>query len=205
MYYANSNSQKICDSAGTAYTILRYKPVFTYGTKTKLDIQILDNSGAPVTLNSSDTFTFALDNNFIHTDDLMCFSSSVQVTDAANGIISVAVDANTVSFESKLNGAESITAWLEISRYISGSTDPEIIVQDQCTCRNRVQTTENEPTSSEVDYYTAAQVDSLLSALSDRIDDIESDIADFGSDVDDIIGSDALNAFVNSANSIIGE
>lgn len=164
MYYANANAQKIADSAGTVFTVLRYKPVFTLGTKTILELQIIDNSGSPVELNSSDTFTFALDNNFIHTDDLMAYSTAVTIADAENGIIQITVDSNTVSFETKLNGAEQITAWLEVSRYIAGSTDPEIIVQDQCTCRNRVQTTENEPSSSEVEYLTAAQIEALIAS-----------------------------------------
>lgn len=188
MYYANINSQKISDSAGTAYSITKYKPVFTFGTKTKFELQIVDNSGNPVALNASDTFTFALDNNFVHTDSLMCYSSDSTVTDAEKGMIEIMVDSNTIPFETKIGNAASITAWLEIARYVSGSTDPELIVQDQCTCRNRVHTTEDAPSAVEVGYYTASQVDSLISGLSDRIEDIEDDLEGFETAANAIIG-----------------
>lgn len=164
MNYANASSQKFSDSAGYEYTQLRYKPSFVLGTKAEIEIQFLNPNGSPFALNASDTFTAALDSNFLHTDSLMAFANSATITDAENGKISIQLDCNTTEFETKLNGAEKITAWLEVARYLSGSTEPQILVQDQCTCRNRVQTTEGEPSSASVDYYTAAQVTALFAA-----------------------------------------
>lgn len=70
--------------------------------------------------------------------------------------------------------------------------------------RSRLTSAEN-AIANKADSSDLSTLSATVESLTDRIASIEQDIANFGSDADSIIGSEALQSFVNSANSIIGE
>lgn len=69
----------------------------------------------PVNFTDTDTFSVALDNNFIHTDSLMASSADAMVIDARKGRVDILLDMRAGSFNEKLNGKESVGAYLEVT------------------------------------------------------------------------------------------
>ena len=64
------NTKKMTDATGMVALAAVDKPQLFYGTRETLEFTFL-NDGEPVNFTDTDTFSVALDNNFIHTDSLM--------------------------------------------------------------------------------------------------------------------------------------
>ena len=157
------NTKKMTDATGMVALAAVDKPQLFYGTRETLEFTFL-NDGEPVNFTDTDTFSVALDNNFIHTDSLMASSADAMVIDARKGRVDILLDMRAGSFNEKLNGKESVGAYLEVTVLHSGSTVPEMLLQDRITARGRVQTVEGAPESADPEYYTSAQIRALLSA-----------------------------------------
>ena len=157
------NTKKMTDATGMVALAAVDKPQLFYGTRETLEFTFL-NDGEPVNFTDTDTFSVALDNNFIHTDSLMASSADAMVIDARKGRVDILLDMRAGSFNEKLNGKESVGAYLEVTVLHSGSTVPEMLLQDRITARGRVQTVEGAPESADPEYYTSAQIRALLNA-----------------------------------------
>ena len=157
------NTKKLTDATGMVALAAVDKPQLFYGTRETLEFTFL-NDGEPVNFTDTDTFSVALDNNFIHTDSLMASSADAMVIDARKGRVDILLDMRAGSFNEKLNGKESVGAYLEVTVLHSGSTVPEMLLQDRITARGRVQTVEGAPESADPEYYTSAQIRALLNA-----------------------------------------
>lgn len=138
-------------------------PEIVLGTDSKVRLQFVDSSGNPIPMNAGDRYTVAVDTNFDHNDALMAFTDQVAVIDSVNGVVEAVIPCNTIEFSKKLKGLERITVWIELARYNAGEANAEILLRDTCSALNRVQYGESAPAESSVGYYTAAQVDALLS------------------------------------------
>lgn len=157
------NTKKMTDATGMVALAAVDKPQFFYGTRETLEFIFL-NDGEPVNFTDTDTFSVALDSNFIHTDSLMAYSEDATVIDGDGGKVTIQLDMQSESFNEKLDGKESVNAYLEVTVLHSGSTVPEMLLQDSITARGRVQTVEGAPESADPEYYTSAQIQALLNA-----------------------------------------
>ncbi len=157
------DTKKMTDATGMVALAAVDKPQLFYGTRETLEFTFL-NDGAPVPFAETDTFSVALDSNFIHTDSLMAYSEDATVIDGAGGKVTIQLDMQSESFNEKLNGNDSVNAYLEVTVLHSGSTVPEMLLQDSITARGRVQTVEGAPESADPEYYTSAQIQALLNA-----------------------------------------
>lgn len=157
------NTKRMTDATGMVALAAVDKPQLFYGTRETLEFTFL-NDGEPVNFTDTDTFSVALDSNFIHTDSLMASSADAMVIDARKGRVDILLDMRAGSFNEKLNGKESVGAYLEVTVLHSGSTVPEMLLQDRITARGRVQTVEGAPESADPEYYTSAQIRALLNA-----------------------------------------
>ena len=157
------NTKGLTDATGMVALAGIDKPQFFYGTREILEFTFL-NDGVPVKFSGTDTFLCALDTNFIHTDSLMAATAEAVIADAENGRIDIVLDMTAESFQEKLNGKDSVEAYLEVTVMHAGSSVPEMLLQDSITARGRIQTVEGAPASSDPEYYTASQIRSLLNA-----------------------------------------
>ncbi len=157
------NTKKMTDATGMVALAAVDKPQFFYGTRETLEFIFL-NDGEPVNFTDTDTFSVALDSNFTHTDSLMAYSEDATVIDGDGGKVTIQLDMQSESFNEKLDGKESVNAYLEVTVLHSGSTVPEMLLQDSITARGRVQTVEGAPGSADPEYYTSAQIRALLNA-----------------------------------------
>lgn len=157
------NTKRMTDATGMVALAAVDKPQLFYGTRETLEFTFL-NDGEPVNFTDTDTFSVALDSNFIHTDSLMASSADAMVIDARKGRVDILLDMRAGSFNEKLNGKDSVNAYIEVTVLHSGSTVPEMLLQDRITARGRVQTVEGAPESADPEYYTSAQIQALLNA-----------------------------------------
>ena len=85
------NTKKMTDATGMVALAAVDKPQLFYGTRETLEFTFL-NDGEPVNFTDTDTFSVALDNNFIHTDSLMASSADAMVIDARKGRVDILFD-----------------------------------------------------------------------------------------------------------------
>jgi len=166
------------DSPSTQLGLISKLPVYYFGETVIFCISLIDSQGNAVPYLTSDTFEMSVDNNFLHNDDLMAHTegkadgtdSKVNVpgdwadVSAANGKLSVRVDFNTVSYETKIGGSEFIQVRTEIKKYDAGSENPAILMQALSTARNVVNGGEGEPEEADPNYLTAAQTRALAAS-----------------------------------------
>ena len=108
------NTKKMTDATGMVALAAVDKPQLFYGTRETLEFTFL-NDGEPVEFTETDTFSVALDSNFIHTDSLMASASDAVVIDGSSGRVNLTLDMRSESFNEKLNGKESVGAYLEVT------------------------------------------------------------------------------------------
>jgi hypothetical protein len=163
------------DSPSTQIGLISKLPVYYFGETVIFCISLVDSQGNAVPYLNSDTFEMSVDNNFLHNDDLMAHTEGkadgtddkVNVSgdwsdvSAANGKLSVRVDFNTVSYETKIGGSESIQVRTELKKFDAGSENPAILFQSLSTARNVVNGGEGEPEEADPNYLTAAQTRAL--------------------------------------------
>lgn len=153
-------------------------PQIYNGETVVLCVNCIDSTGQPVPLNAADTFEAAIDTNYLHTDELMAYSAADQVDisgdwdqiDRTAGRISIRIDAATTGFAEKIGTAATVSALLEIKRYVSGGTGFSVICQDTVIARNTVLDGEGAPTPADPEYYTAAQTEALLAGYATPAD-----------------------------------
>jgi hypothetical protein len=166
------------DSPDTPIGLISKLPAYYFGETVIFCISLLDSDGNAVSYLASDTFEMSVDNNFLHNDDLMAHTegkadgsdSKVNVpgdwadVSAANGKLSVRVDFNTVSYETKIGGSEFVQVRTELKKFDAGSEKPAILMQSLSMARNVVNGGEGEPTEADPNYLTAAQTRALAAA-----------------------------------------
>ena len=175
--YVDTGSKKITAQNGLNFLPATEHPVFFLGTEDVLDLYLM-SGGSPVALGATDTFTASLDKDFVHVvggvnDELMAYSTDFAIIDAAAGHVRITILFTADSFEIKLAGAASVSAYLEVKRLQVGKTTPAIVLQDTVTAKNCVQTTEGAPVAGAPDFYSAVQVDSLLAQLLDTVSPVD--------------------------------
>ncbi len=138
---------------------------------------LIDSEGHPVPVEQNDQFELSIDADFIHENDtLMAYSGHDMVNlpgdwDGASadaGQLAVRVSCNTDTFVSKLGGTESMNVWLELRRF-HGSEHMSELLCYRIRAKNVVHLTENQPDPSDVNYYTASQVDAKIASLAASI------------------------------------
>ena len=105
--YVDTASRTLTDAGGTPLGIPDMLTFFE-GTREILNVSFQE-SGEPFVLYEGDTFKVNLDNNFVHTDNLMAQSTDVEVTDGEAGGATIHIDFRSVSFGQKLGDKEKIT------------------------------------------------------------------------------------------------
>ena len=166
MFYINAAQQNFISNAeNTRNPASTYeKPIFAYNSYSAYRFQLLNADGTPFLLTEDDILTLALDKDYSKDTPLMAWSEECSIIDAANGIVEFSVDCSANSFYENVKGGAS-SAILEIALYRDGDTRGIVLLQDSVTAKPRVQTTEGAPASSSPEYYTAAQIDALLSQI----------------------------------------
>lgn len=148
-------------------------PAVYYGETVVFCICFVDSTGQGVSLQNQDTFEVSADCNFLHGEDpLMAFSGPSMINLAGDwnqalpsaGKISARVNFCTESFAEKLSGTETLSAWLEIRKFNSAG-NPSVMLQTRLAANNVIHAGEGTPTSSNPDYYTAAQTDALIAGV----------------------------------------
>ena len=119
--YVDTASRTLTDAGGTPLGIPDMLTFFE-GTREILNVTFQE-SGEPFVLYEGDTFKVNLDNNFVHTDNLMAQSTDVEVTDGEAGGATIHIDFRSVSFGQKLDGKEKISGLMEKLR----ADEPETI------------------------------------------------------------------------------
>jgi len=112
-------------------------------------------------------------------DTLMTYSDGCDITDdwadisRENGKISFRVDCNKIPFREKVreSSSDQLEVFLEIKRYVVGSTTPSIILQDKIYANKIVHDTETDPTDIEVNFYNIIQSDARFIQIANIVDD----------------------------------
>lgn len=135
-------------------------------------VSFVNSNGVAVPLSEDDRFELSIDCNFIHdSDPLMAYSKDVNMdsdwneAELENGKISIRVTCATCAFNDKLNNNEKINSWLEIKKYSGASAEASVMLLNIITAKNVIHLNEGMPEPATVDYYTAAQIDALVSNL----------------------------------------
>jgi len=153
-------------------------PVLFLGETVIFCLTCVDEAGNAMVFGSGDSFVLSGDTNYLHTDDLIIYSagsSNVNVSgdwaaaDPAAGKISIRAVCGSGNASEKIGTAETCDIQLQVRRILAGSADFSILMSRTFMLRNIVLSGENEPAAASVDYYTAAQTDSLLSAIRSEI------------------------------------
>ena len=160
--YVDTASRTLTDAGGTPLGIPDMLTFFE-GTREILNVSFQE-SGEPFVLYEGDTFKVNLDNNFVHTDNLMAQSTDVEVTNGEAGGARIHIDFRSVSFGQKLDGKEKITAWLEILLYRAGAETPIVLLQSQVNAHALVGDYESTGPVAAEDYYTRTQIDAIIRA-----------------------------------------
>lgn len=159
--YVDIGNKMLVKSDGLNRLAAPDHPQVFEGSQEVFEITFFKN-GAVYPINSNDTFAATLDNNFVHTDDIMASSSTFTIVNASAGRVNISMLFTAASFTAKLAGAAKITAYLDIKRYLSGETVPETLLQDTVSARASIVASEGSPETGNPEYYTSVQVDSLL-------------------------------------------
>lgn len=145
-------------------------PSFCYGEIIVLSLSFVDSLLTPYSFGEADIFELCGDSDFSHDNDLMVYSDNsnfdtdLLFVNRAEGKISAIVNCFTDAFTEKLGSSEYIKMWLEIRRYIAGSSCPSIILRNKIFARNVVMTVEGSPALSDPEYFTAVETNALLRA-----------------------------------------
>ena len=178
----NAETGALIDPSDGAKLNTASLPDFCLGETSILCLSFVDSSLNAYPFAAEDSFELSIDKDFVHTvngveDPLMAYSADSMFnlsgdwdsTSLAAGKISVRINCNTTGFVSKIGSSESVMAWIEIQRYPAGLTDASIILRNKCVTRNSVKAAEGSPASASPDYYTALQIDVLMTEAESRV------------------------------------
>lgn len=169
MIYINVDQKNFSDLTGKSSLPVPEHLRLFWGTLEVLHLKLMSN-GSALALSASDTFSLTLDNNFIHTDDLMASSADFEIVDAEAGLIDMTMNCTAAMFGGKIGTARSILAYLQIWRLAAGETIPAVVLQDTIYAYNSVQTVNGAPEPGNPEYYRADQVDAMIAGILDIVE-----------------------------------
>ena len=168
MLYANATKRQFITTPGNNDPQnVSQRPVIPYGTRLTLEIQFCSDDGEPLSFAESDSFECAGDINFLHSDSLMFYSGPERCTQTGEaGTLRLEIYTNTESFQEKIGEKSTAqTIYFQVRRYQAGSSLPDTILQDTLSGIGSVMSlADTPPASSDPEYYTASQIQSLLNA-----------------------------------------
>ena len=164
MFYFNRD-EKVFVAAGIQYTKAQdaYLPALYYGDEVALELQCVTRDGTPVPLEGA-SYALAVDTNFLHDDELMCYSDDVDISGAAEGKLICNFSCLTVAFGEKAI-AQTTKAWFELIEYLPGEPEGRVILQSQVFTRPRVLDNEGTPAAPSPEYVTVPQLDAAVAAV----------------------------------------
>lgn len=116
------NSQFLADESGAR---LNATPILTYKEQPVWEIHALSSAAgggvSTIDLSSPVSWRAAVDTDFDYNSPPMCRSlaSDIDAADAANGVIRVSLDADTITFRDKVNNSNNTRAWFELQGFDS--------------------------------------------------------------------------------------
>lgn len=164
MFYFNRD-EKVFVAAGIQYTKAQdaYLPALYYGDEVALELQCVTRDGTPVPLEGA-SYALAVDTNFLHDDELMCYSDKIDISAAAEGRLICNFSCLTVAFGEKAI-AQTTKAWFELIEYLPGEPEGRVILQSQVFTRPRVLDNEGEPATPSPEYVTVPQLEAAVAAV----------------------------------------
>lgn len=166
MFYVNINEWVFTTACGETQGAPR--PVLWNTEVCSFDVTFRNRAGIPVEVTGC-TFAAAVDNNFIHTDQLAAYTEDFQILDAQGGIVRFTIQCSSAKF-SQLVYAKETTCRMDIYMWPSGSSVREVLLSDKgVVLRPVLETVEGEPEQSSPTYYNKSQIDSLLKACAGAV------------------------------------
>lgn len=164
MFYFNRD-EKVFVAAGIQYTKAQdaYLPALYYGDEVALELQCVTRDGTPVPLEGA-SYALAVDTNFLHDDELMCYSDKIDISAAAEGRLICNFSCLTMAFGEKAI-AQTTKAWFELIEYLPGEPEGRVILQSQVFTRPRVLDNEGEPATPSPEYVTVPQLEAAVAAV----------------------------------------
>lgn len=164
MFYFNRD-EKVFVAAGIQYTKAQdaYLPALYYGDEVALELQCVTRDGTPVPLEGA-SYALAVDTNFLHDDELMCYSDNIDISAAAEGKLTCNFSCFTVAFGEKAI-AQTTKAWFELIEYLPGEPEGRVILQSQVFTRPRVLDNEGTPATPSPEYVTVPQLEAAVAAV----------------------------------------
>lgn len=164
MFYFNRD-EKVFVAAGIQYTKAQdaYLPALYYGDEVALELQCVTRDGTPVPLEGA-SYALAVDTNFLHDDELMCYSDNIDISAAAEGKLICNFSCFTVAFGEKAI-AQTTKAWFELIEYLPGEPEGRVILQSQVFTRPRVLDNEGTPVVPSPEYVTMPQLEAAVAAV----------------------------------------
>lgn len=164
MFYFNRD-EKVFVAAGIQYTKAQdaYLPALYYGDEVALELQCVTRDGTPVPLEGA-SYALAVDTNFLHDDELMCYSEDIDISAAAEGKLTCNFSCFTVAFGEKAI-AQTTKAWFELIEYLPGEPEGRVILQSQVFTRPRVLDNEGTPVTPSPEYVTVPQLTAAVAAV----------------------------------------
>lgn len=164
MFYFNRD-EKVFVAAGIQYTKAQdaYLPALYYGDEVALELQCVTRDGTPVPLEGA-SYALAVDTNFLHDDDLMCYSDNIDISGAAEGKLICNFSCLTAAFREKAI-AQTTKAWFELIEYLPGEPEGRVILQSQVFTRPRVLDNEGTPATPSPEYVTVPQLEAAVAAV----------------------------------------
>ena len=151
-----------------------------------------DPSETPTSVNLTDITAWraAVDSDWNSSTEPMCrtLAADIDMTQAAAGIITVPVNANTSRFLNVVNGKQSVGGWFELRGFDSNG-NVVMVVLLQITCNNSLDPEGGlAPGPVEVDAASKTYVLGITNALASRVSALETAVGDFESQAEAIIG-----------------
>ena len=189
--YYNTTAQCRVDENNTR---IAAKPVIHYGAGPTWVLHFFsgDPSETPEPVDLSDIVAWraAVDSDWNSSTEPMCrtLDADIDASQAADGIISVPVNANTQRYHTVVNGKQSVGAFFEL-RGFDDQGNVTLVVLLNITCSNSIDPDGGaEPEPVDNDTATMTWVSALLSTLSNRVSALESAVGTFESQAESIIG-----------------
>ena len=167
-------------AAGNADNVLPENdlPVLFLGETVIFCLTCVDEAGNAMVFDAGDSFVLSGDTNYEHDDDLLIYSAGSGAVNAAgdwseaspaNGKISIRAVCGSGNATSKIGTGEMCSVEMQLRRIPAGGTAFSVLMSRAFPLKNIILSGENEPAAASVGYYTAAQVDSLLSGIRTEI------------------------------------
>ena len=199
--YYNTTAQCRVDENNTR---IAAKPVIHYGACPTWTIHFFsgDPGQTPEAVDLSDIVSWraAVDSDWNSSTEPMCrtLDADIDASQAADGIISVPVNANTQRYHTVVNGKQSVPAWFEL-RGFDDQGNVSLVVLLNITCSNSIDPdggAEPEPVDNDTATMTwvTAQLAgkaaaSDLTALAGRVTALETAVGTFETQAEAIIGT----------------